>query len=174
MQVGLPASPRSAASECVDVAVAKKRAVGAWKGMRSSCRVRPPYTPHGAAAFDTCPDLLQVHAEIRVRMAEPRVGLDSLLVFKVGGHPLLSVLPPKKLREPPSDLPRRFLSPSGAKRFALLHLALLWSEVIRSDSEWKALLHFASEGFTLLQSCAEGSKIAHRASKGTGLCSGKA
>ena len=104
MEVGLRALLRSAASECVGVAVAKKRAVGAWKGMRSPCRVRPPYTPDGAAAFDASPDLLEVHAEVRVRMNEPRVRLDQLLVFSLGGHTLLSVLPPKKLREPPSGL----------------------------------------------------------------------
>ena len=72
--------------------------------MRSPCRVRLPHTPDGAAAFDASPDLLEVHSEVRVRMKEPRVHLERLIVFTLGGHPLLSVLPPKKLREPPSGL----------------------------------------------------------------------
>jgi len=128
MEVGLRALLRSAASECVGVAVAKKRAVGAWKGMRSPCRVRPPYTPDGAAAFDASPDLLEVHAEVRVRMNEPRVHLERLLVFTLGGHSLLSVLPPKKLREPPSAL-----------------LGVFCHEVARSGSHCCTLRSFAKK-----------------------------
>ena len=85
--------------------------------MRSPCRVRLLHAPDGAAAFDASPDLLEVHSEVRVRMNEPRVRLDQWLVFTLGGHTLLSVLPPKKLREPP-----------GGLRGALCH------EVTQSDS----------------------------------------
>jgi len=83
--------------------------------MRSPCRVRLPHAPDGAAAFDASPDLLEMHSEVRVRVKDPRVCLDLLLVFSLGGHTLLSVLPPKKLREPPGGPPWRSLSRSDAK-----------------------------------------------------------
>lgn len=99
MEVWLRAFLRSAASECVGVAVAKKRAVGAGKGMRSPCRVRLPHTPDGAAAFDASPDLLEVHSEVRVRVMDPRVRLDGLLVFTLGGHsPVIGFAPQKVAR----------------------------------------------------------------------------
>ena len=79
------------------VAVAKKRAVGAGKGMRSPCRVRLPHTPDGAAAFDASPDLLEVYAEVRVRIKDPRVRLDRLLVFTLGGHAPVIGFAPKKV-----------------------------------------------------------------------------
>ena len=104
MGVHLRASLRSAGPEPVVAAVAKKGAVGAREWVGRSSRVRAPHTPDGAAAFDASPDLLEVHAEVRVGMNEPRVRLDQWLVFSLGGHTLLSVLPPKKLREPPSGL----------------------------------------------------------------------
>jgi hypothetical protein len=102
--------------------------------MLSPCRVRPPHTPHGAAAFDATPDLLEVHAEVRVRMNEPRVHLERLLVFTLGGHSLLSVLPPKKLREPPSGV-----------RVTYCH------EVAQSDSHCCTLHSSAQEWFGLTQ-----------------------
>jgi hypothetical protein len=96
--------------------------------MRGPCRVRLPHTPHGAAAFDASPNLLEVNAEVRVRMNEPRVRLDQLRVFSLGGHTLLSVLPPKKLRGPPDGL-----------RGALCH------KVKQSDSHCCTLRSFAQE-----------------------------
>ena len=79
------------------VAVAKKRAVGARKGMRSPCRVRLPHTPDGAAAFDASPDLLEVYAEVRVRIKDPRVRLDRWLVFTLGGHTLVIGFAPQNV-----------------------------------------------------------------------------
>jgi hypothetical protein len=102
--------------------------------MRSPCRVRPPHTPHGTAAFDARPDLLEVHPEVRVRIKDPRVRLDRLLVFTLGGHSLLSVLPPKKLREPPSAL-----------RGAFCH------EVTRIDSQCCTLRSLAQKRLGLTQ-----------------------
>jgi hypothetical protein len=124
----LRVSRRLSTLEGVVAAVAKKRAVGAWKWVRISSRVRPPHTPDGAAAFDTSPDLLEVHAEVRVRMTEPRVHLDRLLFFTLGGHTLLSVLPPKKLREPLSSL-----------------LDVFCHKVARSDSQRCTLRLFAQK-----------------------------
>ena len=97
------------------VAVAKKRAVGAGKGMRSPCRVRPPHAPDGAAAFDASPDLLEVHAEVRVRIKDPRVRLDRLLVFSLGGHTPVIGFAPQKVARATQRPPWRFLSQSEAK-----------------------------------------------------------
>ncbi len=115
MKVGLRVSLRSAGSERVLAAVAKKGAVGAWKWVQSSCRVRLPHAPDGAAAFDASPDLLEVHAEMRVRMKESRVHLDRLLVFTLGGHPLVIGFAPQKVARATRQPPWRFLSQVGAK-----------------------------------------------------------
>jgi hypothetical protein len=83
--------------------------------MRSPCRVRPPHTPHGAAAFDASPDLLEVHAEIRVRMPEPRVPLDRLPVFTLASHFPVIGFAPQKVARATRQPPWRFLSQSVAK-----------------------------------------------------------
>ena len=115
MEVGLRASLRSAASEPVVAAVAKKRAVRAREWVGSSRRIRAPHTPDGAAAFDTSPDLLEVHAEIRVRIPEPRVPLNCLRVFPLNGHTPVIGFAPQKVARATRQPPWRFLSPSVAK-----------------------------------------------------------
>jgi hypothetical protein len=111
----LRVSRRLAAPEGVVAAVAKKRAVGAWKRVRNSRGVRSPHAPHGAATFDTSPDLLEVHAKIRVRMLEPWVPLGRLFVCALDGHIPVIGFAPQKVARAARQLPWRFLSPSVAK-----------------------------------------------------------
>ena len=115
MEVNLRVSLRSAGPEPLVGAVAKKGAVGAREWVRSSSRVRPPHTSDGAAAFDTSPDLLEVHAEIRVRMPEPRVPLDRLPVFTLVSHFPVIGFAPQKVARATRQPPWRFLSQSVAK-----------------------------------------------------------
>ena len=109
MEVGPRVSLRSAASEPVVAAVAKKRAVRAWEWLGRSRRIRLPHTLDGAAAFDTSPDLLEVHAKIRVRMPQPRVTLDRFVVFPLNSHIPVIGFAPQKVARAARQLPWPFL-----------------------------------------------------------------
>ena len=79
-------------------AVPEKRAVGAWKGPRSSQSVSLPNTSDRAAALNGGRDFPEIQSKVRVRMPQSRIDVGRFFRWGRNVHVLLSVLPPEKLR----------------------------------------------------------------------------
>ena len=79
-------------------AVPEKRAVGAWKGPRSSQSISLPNTSDRAATLHGGRDFPEIQSKVRVRVAQPRIDVSRFFRWGRNVHALLSVLPPEKLR----------------------------------------------------------------------------